>query len=558
VSKYSIVQLSEIIEAFAQNGALERAIPNLALLQRHLQSPEDYLKVLRLLDRFPIDDVLLLSEFRRIFAGILGGANQFERLQTLARETFEQIGEVASAPVFLEYARGLQAQHRHAEACEVLTHIQPLLHGEMRGRCWVNLAWSRFELKQPWEDAFSQGLPLLTGLEKARALINLGYFQSESGRPSEARLSWRTALPLVRHRASTTAHIRFNLGVSAQSELLPEAEEHFLSLEHLTRTPALRFRRAEALNGLGLHRRSLGEWTRASSAYNEALLFARETTDRRISLNGLARVHYLSGHPARALEVLEDALSDPTLDRSALLVTRALVLLALGDEHGASASLIAADGLHLDSVRWLAAIAEAEGLRRAGRADEAVARLDDLPVHGLHAREEAAMHPTLMRLLEDHGRVAPQPLSYPARTVVRVQARGALRVFVNARGVNIGAVGRVGELLVFLLEQGGSAGTEVIGGALYPEATRAAARKNVWALVKLLRRALGWEGSVLALRGAYQLDPSVTWEYDVAEARARGEFNGAFLSGVYSDWVLDVERDLSQRHTRVRADADLN
>lgn len=160
--------------------------------------------------------------------------------------------------------------------------------------------------------------------------------------------------------------------------------------------------------------------------------------------------------------------------------------------------------------------------------------------------------------LEASGRTAPQPLPYVAQTIVRVEARGALRVFVNARGVGIGAVGRVGELLVFLLEHGGSASTEVIGYALYPDAGYERARKNLWALVKLLRRALGWEGSVLALRGAYQLDPSVTWEYDVSEARTRGNFKGEFLSGVYSEWALEIGRGLQELRGRRRSDLEMN
>ena len=252
----------------------------------------------------------------------------------------------------------------------------------------------------------------------------------------------------------------------------------------------------------------------------------------------------------KALEILEAALLEPELDKSALQVTRALVLLALNDARGAEAALAAAEDTHVDAVRWLAAVAAAELQRRQNQPEAALSCLEGLPVHGLHAREEAPKHPALMQLLREHGLPVPEPLPYTARTVVRVEARGALRVFVNARAVNIGAVSRLGELVVFLLEHGGSAGTEVIAEALYPRATPAQARKSIWGLVKLLRRALGWPESVLALRGAYQLDPSVTWEYDVAEARARGDFRGEFLSGVYSEWALEVARNLQGKRRR--------
>jgi hypothetical protein len=62
------------------------------------------------------------------------------------------------------------------------------------------------------------------------------------------------------------------------------------------------------------------------------------------------------------------------------------------------------------------------------------------------------------------------------------------------------------------------------------------------------RNALGWEGSVIALRGAYQLDPNITWEYDVREARSHGAVSGNFLAGIYSDWALEVGRELEVLH----------
>ncbi len=558
MAKQSITNMTEALRLLIEQQAFDRIVPMTRLLLRHLQTPGDYQRVLHLLDTLPEQLMLTDSEFRVVMADIMGGAGQLERLESLAKDIAHLLGEAAAAPVWLEYAITILGQGRHREAHQVFERVQPLLQGEALGVCLTYLGWTRFELKQSWQNCFEEGLPLLSGLPLARALINQAHFLSQSGHQAEARAAWLCALPLVRHRASTTAMIRYNLATTAQRALLPEAEEHFLELERLTRVPSLHHQRSKALNGLALHRRTLGEWSRALASYHEAMTFSQTVTDRRTAYNGLARVHYLSGHPATALETLEKALSEPELDRSALLVARALILLALQDDKGASASLRAAEGLHLDSVKWLALIAEAELLRRAGRPVEALERLTDLPVHGLHAREEAPLHPELMGLLESHGRTAPQPLPYTARMVVRVEARGALRVFVNARAVKTGAVSRVGELLVFLLEHGGSASAEVIGSALYPDAPHAKARKSLWALVKLLRQALGWGDSVLSLRGAYQLSPAVTWEYDVAEARVGGGFRGDFLSGVYSDWALEVGRDLQELRGRRHTDAELN
>lgn len=112
------------------------------------------------------------------------------------------------------------------------------------------------------------------------------------------------------------------------------------------------------------------------------------------------------------------------------------------------------------------------------------------------------------------------------------------------------------------IESGGVASLDVIGDALYadslgpPEPTRV--RQAIWKLVKKLREALGWEGSVRALRGAYRLDPDATWEYDVAEARSRGRFEGPFLEGVYSGWVLEVARSLEMLSNGAKRPVELN
>lgn len=49
---------------------------------------------------------------------------------------------------------------------------------------------------------------------------------------------------------------------------------------------------------------------------------------------------------------------------------------------------------------------------------------------------------------------------------------------------------------------------------------------------------------MLALRTAYKLDPQAKWHYDIAEARAQGEFGGEFLSGIYSEWAREIEQEL--------------
>lgn len=104
---------------------------------------------------------------------------------------------------------------------------------------------------------------------------------------------------------------------------------------------------------------------------------------------------------------------------------------------------------------------------------------------------------------------------------------------------------------------------DLIAEALYPDAGadpagRKKRRQSVWKLADALRDTLGWPGAVRSLRGAYELDPSADWLYDVAEARAGGAFTGEFLAGVYLDWALEVGRSLGELSGRTGRAAGLH
>jgi hypothetical protein len=86
----------------------------------------------------------------------------------------------------------------------------------------------------------------------------------------------------------------------------------------------------------------------------------------------------------------------------------------------------------------------------------------------------------------------------------------------------------------------------VLTDALYPEAIddveRDRARKAIWKLTRDLRQALGWQNCIVSLRSAYQLDKGAKWVYDAADRSAKTR---AFLSGIYSDWVLETAREFN-------------
>ena len=301
-----------------------------------------------------------------------------------------------------------------------------------------------------------------------------------------------------------------------------------------------------ALNALAFYRRSLGEWARAEFLFRESMQIAVDNFDRQQAILGLARTLRLSGRVGESLEVLEETQTSPQMN---VEVVRALSTLALNDLRSTRECLdrVPAHLTATDAV--FANVARAELARREGRLDDAVNHLETIPVNTLHAREEVRAWQELFALLRAAGKPMPEPLEYPDGLTVQVRASGSLQVSVNTRAVSIAPTGRVGELLVFLLEHSGTATLERIMDAMFPDAVEPAARnrarKAIWKLVESLRHALGWASSVIALRGAYSLDPNVTWEYDVQTLRDAGKPSRQFLEGVYSDWALDVARELS-------------
>ncbi len=451
---------------------------------------------------------------------------------------------------------------RYPEARRAIDGVILHLHGEKLGIAFRLLGFVLFNLREPWHEAFAHARALLSGEELGRALLNEGYCLSESRKSIEARNVWLEALPLYRSDPRMLAWLRYNLGISALRDLDPEAERHFLEADRLTRKPQAAVLRAATLNGLGGSRRAIGEWARAEHTYRAGLEVARDAHDRKQSYLGLARTLRLAGRHIEALETLEFALQDDTLEKGALRVSHAMVFLALGQPERARDSLGRVGALVSESDKWLERIARAELARQDGRLDEAVGLLEGLAVASLHAREETGAFGALFGLLENAGQPVPARLEYATRTVVSVKASGVLEVCVNDRAVPIAPTGRAGELLVFLLEAGGVASLEVIGDAMYagsfgpPEPVRV--RQAVWKLVNKLRDALGWEGSVRALRGAYRLDADATWEYDIARARADGFFEGSFLEGVYSDWALEVARSLEMMSGKRTRNLELN
>lgn len=258
----------------------------------------------------------------------------------------------------------------------------------------------------------------------------------------------------------------------------------------------------------------------------------------------------LAGQPSRALEPLLEATrcmaSASGAGTSWVFADVAAAHAQLLDEASAVDALGRTGDLHGEDLER-ARIVRAELARRRLDANAAIEALRGVRFDKLWAREERACFPAVFALGEAMGLGAPEPLSRPQGLRVEVNALGVLRVRVNGRDVPIRPISRPGEVLVLLLERGGTETVERLLEALYPNLTTARRRARAQALsalVRELRDALGWEGSVRSLGGAYRLDPDARWEYDVARVREQGQRASGFLEGVYTDWARQTEREL--------------
>jgi hypothetical protein len=197
-------------------------------------------------------------------------------------------------------------------------------------------------------------------------------------------------------------------------------------------------------------------------------------------------------------------------------------------------------------VRWLLAFAKAEIARREERFSDAVACLVNLPLETLHSREEMTRFPELCALLEENGLPTPLPLPYNQGIVARIEATNFLMVYVNNRLVAVPPTGNVAELLVLLLEQRLTASASDLEIALYYHSNDA--NKRLGELAKRLEKILGWSGSIQYNKSTkiYSLDQSVTWQYDIDEARAKQRFTGEFLKGMKQPpaWVKQTRNRL--------------
>jgi tetratricopeptide (TPR) repeat protein len=548
-------------ELLLEQNAFEQVARVLNLALARSQDLDLWRKTQRLLERIGHRIRLESLELAFLYAKALMFNDQLQGLLEFKTQTIGHHGMADAARVQLECAKSLLAFRRYPEARDMLEEIIPYLQGEFLGIAWGKLGLALFYLGKPWQAAFDQAAQSVSGIELGYLLFNQGALFDLNNQDIEARATWLKALAFLKSDSKMLAWTRYNLGMSTLRDLEPQAERHFLEAQRFSKNPKNSAARAAVLNGLATSRRMLGEWSRAEAAYREALRIAEDSQDRSHAYFGLARTLRLAGRTSEALEILEVALQDQSLDHDLIQVSRAAVFLALNHNSAARDALSRIGKLVSVSDQWLEKIARAETLRRDGQFERALKLLEALPHQTLHAREEARSFPELMLLLEAAAKPVPKALEYIQGITVQVVAQGVLSVRVNQRPINLSPIGHAGELLVYLLEQSGSASVDMMIEAMFSDVgipDRDKVRGLIWKAVKNLRQALGWDNSIISLRSAYQLDPNATWQYDVKEARATRSFQGEFLKGVYSNWALEVARSLEYQTALKRPSSDLN
>jgi tetratricopeptide (TPR) repeat protein len=514
-----------------------------------MKSWEDWVVLLKLLKSISETHFANFPPLALAYAESLAQNNKPDEVLEFTTKMLEVSDEQQRARFLFVRSGILHSRKDLRGAFQALETALPFLTGESRGRALARMGLTLFQLEKPWETYFLEAKENLTGRAWGLVCLNFGFCLNASQRPQEARAVWLEALSLLKGDPYSLAWLRYNLGGSYAKDFeLIEAERHFLEGQRLSNSLKLLSMQPSILNGLGSVLRAQGEWTRAEYKFRQALQIATDSFDRIRAQIGLARTLLFANRATEAIEALELGLTSDDLNNPDVQVARALVLLHLNDPGRAKRALESMTSPVVGTNQWLESLCRAELVRRDGRPEDAVKIMTGLPTKTLHAREEVRMWPELFALLASKGLPVPVPLEYPAGLTVSVRACGSVQVSVNGRAVTLAPAGRVAELLVFLLESDGTATLEAINAAFFPAATdqvsRRRANKAVWKLVETLRHALGWASSVIALGGAYQLDPNVTWEYDVAALRARGGTSKKFLEGVYSEWALEVGREL--------------
>ncbi len=493
------------------------------------------------------------------YARVLAACEEADALLVWTEITIPLFPNDSRVDLLLEKSYALLMLRRFSDVCAIL---EPLvgLQGNALVMQQKRLLWAKSQLHLDWSlelvqlravlfdwqnNQIPQGVHV-TGWAIGLAFIDAGSCCYQELRDTDARACWRDALPLVQHDAYSAAWCHYNFGISYLRELQLENAEHHLRFAHQLVLDHKKIKSLQTLTlrGLAALYRVHGEWDLALQNYHDAFKKASDDADRGQALLGLGRNLRLSQRPLEAKQPLYQFLGLNIKNPSEAHLELAAVYLRLGDVIEAKRCL-AQITMVFGADRDLLRILNAEIARLEGNPNEVQQQLEGLSMTSRLAREEATQFPELWLFCKLLFMPVPEILPLLGRTQVRVFACGVLRVLVNGRDISINPKAKHAQLLVRLLETPQrSESIERLIDTLYDDMPNKKNKDNLDKLMLELHDRLGYKGSVQKRKGQLLLDPNAIWWYDATEVRNRRRKANAFLEGVYSDWVQEIEHEL--------------
>jgi tetratricopeptide (TPR) repeat protein len=520
-------------------SAFGKSFPMVLRLARTTQHHQDFLKVI-----LPHQHHFLNPSNQLIYAELLLCARAFS-------QALDFINPLMPNPDAQSlYALALL---RNQQPVEALNQAKAALKvGTRLDLAYRVIAEASFEMRLPkWQKAFEQAVDHTKGRQCGYVYIEWGRALELELQGAAARECWAIAKGIFHQDAFYEAQIMANMGLSCAKELkLEEAETHYAQLLKRAAHPEAQMFQSQAWRGFGLSWRAAGEYQRALFAYQKALLLAKEPFDKIQAQRGIGHTLRLQGYPSQALLPLRKALAIQQKHHLPLTIypDLAAARLADGNLEAALDALEQWQGTGEDEERRQIVLAEIA--RQHQNPNLALEHAQKVRWNSLWGRDELIAFPKLQAFLIGMNMTLPNLPPSQIAFHVEVKARGTLQVRMNKRHINLNPTSRAAQLLVLLLEHGGSCSARQLLESLYPNTSKTEARSKqqlVSKAVVALRESLGWQDSVIQKGGVYTLDPNSTWDYDVQQARDKGETVSVFMTGVDEEWVLERIRSFEHQ-----------
>ena len=387
---------------------------------------------------FTVEPVMLLKQtsWRILIGRILAGSQDEIELEHWLKNCLETTGGLEPELVVLE-AFVMICAGRYLETKTSLNAVLPKLNGYWLGLAHQRLLWASHRLHEPWEHHLLEVRRHLQGHALGLALLNATACLYSEHRTQQAKDLALETLAYLKDDTYHTAWIKYQIGLNLLRECDPQAEQYFLQALAETFKSEGKPLRAKALAGVAAYRRFQGEWRIALEFYRRAHKAAIEINDSleqfQIMLN-MARTYRLEGQYIKSKNTLENILkqnlNDPSDFWLELAATNLKLEMVIEAENALKkvTKVFGAD-IHLESIL------KAQLAWQLGNELQAFALLQTIPIKTRVAREETRQFFDLFAWAQQNDLKAPEVLSYPTRTVVRVVQNTKTRIWINDRAL---------------------------------------------------------------------------------------------------------------------------